>query len=68
MLRQRLGVILVLLFLPINGPLWRMIIQSMGMALPIGELQFLGVSIAIFVLGSMMIFTPEISFRSKSVE
>lgn len=66
--RQMLGIFLVLFFLPINGPLLRMFMESQGMA-PIGELKFLGISILMLVIGLLMIFTPPIKgFESNPVE
>ncbi len=68
LLRQRLGVFIVLFFLPINGPILRMFMQEIGIPNPFGEFQFLVFSITMFVIGAFMIFTPRISLRSKSVE
>ena len=67
-LRQMIGIFLVLFFLPINGPILRMLIESQGMA-PIGELKFLGISIIMLVIGLLMIFTPPLKrFHSASIE
>jgi len=68
LLRQRFGVFLVLFFLPINGPLLRMSMQAMGLPNPFGELEFLGISIAMFIVGLFMIFTPKISLRLNAIE
>jgi len=67
-LRQMLGFFLVLFFLPINGPILRMLMESQGVS-PIGELRFLGISIIMLVIGLLMIFTPPIKrFGSESIE
>ena len=67
-MRQMIGIFLVLFFLPINGPILRMLIESQGMA-PIGELKFLGISIIMLVIGLLMIFTPPlIRFHSDPIE
>ena len=67
-MRQMIGIFLVLFFLPINGPILRMLIESQGMA-PIGELKFLGISIIMLVIGLLMIFTPPLNrFNSDSIE
>ena len=67
-LRQKIGVLLVLFFLPINGPILRMFMESQGMS-PIGELKFLGISIIMLVIGLLMIFTPPLKrFNSKPIE
>ena len=52
-----LGIFLVLLFLPINGPILRMFMESQGVT-PIGELKFLGISIFMLLIGVLLIFTP----------
>ncbi|MBR40441.1 MAG: hypothetical protein CMA89_00920 [Euryarchaeota archaeon] len=64
-LRQMLGIFLVLIFLPINGPILRMLMESQGMS-PIGELQFLGVSIIMLIIGVLMIFAPPIGSQAQS--
>ena len=66
--RQMLGIFLVLFFLPINGPILRMLMESQGVS-PIGELKFLGISIIMLVIGLMMIFIPPMKrFNSEPVE
>ena len=64
-LRQRFGVVLVILFLPINGPLWRMAVESMGMDFPFGEFSFMVLSVMIFTIGCVMILAPKIRFFHK---
>ena len=66
MVRQIIGIFLVLFFLPINIPLLRMLMESRGMT-PFGELQFLGISLTMFIAGCLMIFTPPVmKFHSES--
>ncbi|HIE63358.1 MAG: hypothetical protein CXT72_04860 [Methanobacteriota archaeon] len=60
MLRQRLGIALIIIFLPINGPLWRMLAEIAGFPLNIGEVQFFILSIILFILGGIMTFTPKL--------
>ena len=68
MLRQMIGIFLVLFFLPINGPLLRMFMESRGVS-PFGELQFLGISLTMFIIGLLMIFTPQkMKFHSEPIE
>ena len=62
-LRQRFGILLVVLFLPINGPLWRMGIETAGLEFPFGELRFLVLSLFNFTIGCVLIFTPKIRFH-----
>ena len=64
-LRQRFGILLVIVFLPINGPLWRMGIESAGVEFPFGEFSFLVLSVVIFTIGCVMIFAPRIRFFHK---
>ncbi|MBE45605.1 MAG: hypothetical protein CMB02_03010 [Euryarchaeota archaeon] len=68
MMRQRLGVILMILFLPINGPLWRMTMQEFWRPIPLGELQFLGLSLALFLIGAILTFASGNSSTSEAVE
>ncbi|HJM18139.1 MAG TPA: hypothetical protein QF703_01265 [Candidatus Thalassarchaeaceae archaeon] len=58
LLRQRIGVILMISFLPINGPLWRMLWEVSGHPIPISELYFFGMSILLFVSGTIMAMSP----------
>ncbi len=52
----------MILFLPINGPLWRMGMEALGRPIPFGDLHFFGVSVFLFIIGAVMALTPEISF------
>ena len=62
-MRQRFGILLVILFLPINGPLWRMGVESAGVEFPFGDFSFLVLSVVFFITGCVLIFTPKIRFR-----
>ena len=62
-LRQRFGILLVILFLPINGPLWRMGVEIAGFEFPFGEFSFLVLSVVIFTVGCVLIFMPKIRFH-----
>ena len=53
----------MVLFLPINGPLWRMGIETAGLEFPFGELRFLVLSLFNFTIGCVLIFTPKIRFH-----
>jgi len=67
-IRQMLGIFLVLLFLPINGPILRMLMEYRGMS-PIGELKFLGISVFMLLIGLLLIFTAPINrFKSETIE
>ena len=59
--RQRVGILLMILFLPINGPLLRIGFQEVfGKSVPIGEFYFFALCIILFVLGGFMTFTPKL--------
>jgi len=61
LVRQRVGIILMILFLPINGPLLRIGFQEVfGRSVPIGEFYFFALCIILFVLGGIMTFTPKL--------
>ena len=63
MVRQKVGLVVMFLFVPINGPLWRMAMESLGAPFQIGEFQFFGLSVLLFSLGALMLFSPRISLR-----
>ena len=60
LLRQRLGIVMLFIFLPINLPLWKMVFELLGNSLPWGDLQLFFGFLALFVLGGMLTFTPEL--------
>ena len=57
--RQKLGVALMLLFMPINGPLWRMGLSEIGYEVPIGELQGFALTMVLFVVGATLFILPD---------
>ena len=60
-MRQRVGILLMILFLPINGPLLRISIQEITeKPVPIGEFYFFALCIVLFLLGGIMTFTPKL--------
>ena len=68
MMRQRIGVILMILFLPINGPLWRMTMQEFWKPIPLSDLQFLGLSLALFSIGAILTFSSVNSVTSEAIK
>ncbi|MBK64860.1 MAG: hypothetical protein CMB47_04995 [Euryarchaeota archaeon] len=64
MIRQRVGILLMIIFLPINGPLIRMILGELNIQMPIGDFYFFALCILIFVIGGFMTFTPKLKFES----
>ena len=58
--RQKLGVLLMLLFMPINGPLWRMGLSELGYEVPLGEFQGFALTLILFVVGAGLLIGPRI--------
>ena len=58
--RQKLGVLLMLLFMPINGPLWRMGLSEIGYEVPLGEFQGFALTQILFVVGAGLLIGPKI--------
>ena len=66
--RQKLGAVVMIMFLPINGPLWRMSMESLGSPIPLGELQFMLLSLVMFCMGAVMLMAPKLRFPSDPIE
>ena len=58
--RQKLGVLLMLLFMPINGPLWRRGLAEIGYEVPLGEFQGFALTLILFVVGAGLLIGPKI--------
>ena len=58
--RQKFGVVLMLLFMPINGPLWRMGLSELGYEVPLGEFQGFALTLILFVVGAWLLIGPRI--------
>ena len=58
--RQKFGVLLMLLFMPINGPLWRMGLSELGYEIPLGEFQGFALTLILFVVGAWLLIGPRI--------
>ena len=63
--RQKLGVVLMLLFMPINGPLWRMGLSELGYEIPLGEFQWFALTLLLFVIGAVMVITPKLRLSTE---
>ena len=63
--RQKLGVVLMLLFMPINGPLWRMGLSELGYEVPLGEFQGFALTLLLFVIGAVMVITPKLRLSTE---
>ena len=60
LLRQRFGIVMLFIFLPINVPLWKMVCEVIGYNLPLGDLQLFFGSLILFVIGGFFTFTPKL--------
>ena len=58
--RQKFGVLLMLLFMPINGPLWRMGLSELWYEVPLGEFQGFALTLILFVVGAGLLIGPRI--------
>ena len=58
--RQKFGILLMLLFMPINGPLWRMGLSEIGYEVPLGEFQGFALTLILFVVGAGLLIGPKI--------
>lgn len=56
----------MLLFMPINGPLWRMGLSSIGYEVPIGEFQGFALTLFLFALGGLLIILPDQKLESMA--
>jgi hypothetical protein len=66
LVRQRLGIIIMIFFLPINGPLLKLAIQEIiNGPLQIGEFYFFVICVVMFLVGGFMTFTPELKLPSQ---
>ena len=63
--RQKIGIVLMLLFMPINGPLWRMGLSEIGYEIPIGEFQGFALTLLLFVIGAAMVISPKIQLPTE---
>ena len=63
--RQKFGVVLMLLFMPINGPLWRMGLSELGYEIPLGEFQGFALTLLLFVIGAAMVITPKLRLPTE---
>jgi len=63
--RQKLGVVLMLVFMPINGPLWRMGLSELGYEIPLGEFQGFALTLLLFVIGAAMVISPKLQLPTE---
>jgi hypothetical protein len=55
----------MLLFMPINGPLWRMGLSELGYGIPLGEFQGFVLTLLLFVIGAAMVISPKIQLPTE---
>ncbi|MBK70608.1 MAG: hypothetical protein CMB53_04370 [Euryarchaeota archaeon] len=61
--RQRLGIVMMIVFMPANGPFWNMSIDAIGIGLEFSESAFFAYSILLFIIGGFLTFTPKTKFE-----
>ena len=64
-MRQKFGIVLMLLFMPINGPLWRMGLSGLGYEIPLGEFQGFVLTLLLFVIGAAMMISPRLQLPTE---
>ena len=52
----------MILFMPVNSPVWRMGIDEMGFNVGLSEVGFFATSVFIFIVGAIFTFTPKTIF------
>tara|TARA_B000000609_G_C23975610_1_gene241672 strand:- start:307 stop:507 length:201 start_codon:yes stop_codon:yes gene_type:complete len=62
LLRQRIGILLMILFMPVNSPVWKMGIEGLGFDPGLSGFGFFASSLAFFIAGAFMTFTPKTKF------
>ena len=61
--RQRLGIVMMIVFMPANGPFWTMSIDALGIDYQFSESIFFVYSILLFISGGILTFTPKTKFE-----
>ena len=64
--RQKLGIVLMLIFMPINGPLWRMSLSEIGFEVPLGDFQGFALTLVLFALGGLLFILPDQKLESMA--
>ena len=49
----------MLVFMPINGPLWRMSLSEIGYEVPLGDFQGFALTLVLFALGGLLFILPD---------
>ncbi len=57
-----MGIASMILFMPVNSPLWRMGVNELGIDIGLSEFGFFGASVLMFILGAVFTFTPKTKF------
>ena len=55
----------MLMFMPINGPLWRMVLSELGYEVPLGEFQGFVLTLVLFVIGAGLLIGPQVQRATK---
>ena len=62
LIRQRIGILLMILFMPVNSPVWKMGLDGLGYGPGLSGFGFFTLSLSLFVAGALMTFTPKTKF------
>ena len=62
LLRQRIGILMMILFMPVNSPLWKMGFDELNFDLGLSGFDFFASSLVLFIAGAVMTFTPKTKF------
>tara|TARA_B100000886_G_scaffold18497_1_gene11923 strand:- start:1806 stop:1967 length:162 start_codon:yes stop_codon:yes gene_type:complete len=52
----------MILFMPVNSPVWKMGIERIGFDIGFSEFGFFATSVLIFIIGAILTFTPKTIF------
>ncbi|MEC9146156.1 MAG: hypothetical protein VX660_00295 [Candidatus Thermoplasmatota archaeon] len=52
----------MILFMPVNSPVWKMGLEGLGYGPGLSGFGFFALSLALFVAGALMTFTPKTKF------
>jgi hypothetical protein len=53
---------MMIVFMPANGPFWRMAIDALGIGMEFSDSAFFAYSILLFITGGVLTFTPKTIF------
>ena len=63
--RQKIGIFLMLMFMPINGEMCIRDSSELGYEVPLGEFQGFALTLVLFVIGAGLLIGPQIQRATK---